>query len=382
MPPIEQVAEQPDDLRASIAAAMDTEVTEPNTADGVSQGHEAVPVAAGDEVSPASPAVADKNDHPSDPLRYANGTFKPVKAKDDTAPATVKATTEQPSKDTQTKVSERVPNPADAPPVGWTADAKAEWSKLSPALKASVLKREAEISNGGRQWSEEKRRYEGVLSPVAQRAQRFGMSTEQGLNALVQAQDFLERDPAGAIRWLAQNHNVDLATLAGTQAENVSRETIHQPDIAALVRQAVQPIIAPLQDRFMAEDRRQQENTVETVTTFANAPGHEHFDHVQDELMAMIPAIKASNPSWPHEKVLQDAYDRAVYANPTTRAAVLAAANATAEQQRQEQAKQRASNARRAGSSVTGSPSGATAQVAHVSLRDEIAAAYEGVSSH
>lgn len=367
-----------DDLRAQLSAAMDTEIESPST--------DAAPAASADaaeaESSPDSAASPDKSDHPSDPLRYADGTFKPVKAKDDTAPAATAKANELPSKDTQAKVSEPVPNPADAPPVGWTAEAKAEWSKLSPALKASVLKREAEISNGGRQWSDEKRRYETALAPIATEAQRLGIPTDQAINALMAAHHSLNRDAPNAIRQLARQYGVDLATLAGTQAADVSRETIHQPDIAALVRQAVQPIIAPLQDRFAAEDRRQQESTVETVTAFATSPGHEHFDAVSGELQLMVPWIRDSNPSWTHERVLQEAYDRAVHANPLTRAALQAANAASAETKRQEDAKQRAIKARVAGSSVTGSPSGAAAPQAHAALRDVISAAYDGAGSN
>ncbi len=94
--------------------------------------------------------------------------------------------------------------------------------------------------------------------------------------------------------------------------------------------------------------------------------------------MAMIPAIKAANPTWAHEKVLQDAYDRAVFANPTTRSTVLAAQRQTEETQRQQETKARAEKARRAGSSVTGFPSGSAAPQAKESLRAEIEAAFSG----
>ncbi len=364
----------PDDLRGDIAALFDSDTSSeaPAPQEAPADGADAESASPADA---ASAPVADKTDHPTDPARYADGTYKRTKteaAPEKAAPVDPKL----PSTDA-TKASEpAASNPQDAPPAGWTAEAKAEWSKLSPALKAAVLKREVEIASGGRQWSEEKRRYEGVLSPVAQAASRRGISTEEGIQRLVAAQNRLDENPAQAIKWLAQSYGVDLATLAGQPPAEGVRE--QSPDIAALVRQAVQPMLAPLQERFYAEDNARQQSTVNLVTDFAASPGREHFPAVQEEIMAMIPQIKTMNPAWSPDKVLQEAYDRAVYANPTTRAAVLAANEAQAEAKRQTEAKARAAKARLAGSSVTGAPSGVAAVVPKDSLRAEIEAAFSG----
>jgi hypothetical protein len=53
---------------------------------------------------------------------------------------------------------------------------------------------------------------------------------------------------------------------------------------------------------------------------------------------------------------LADLYDTAVWANPSTRAALKAAEKATEETKRSEEARAKAASARRAGSSVTGAP--------------------------
>lgn len=374
--PAVHVDPNPDDLRATLSAAYDGEP------DPVSESADA-PLAGADTPAPdavdahlpeQSAASTPKADHPTDPKRYADGSFKPTKA----APEKAAPEPNEPSKDDQAKASVAA-QPADAPPAGWTADAKAEWSKLSPALKAAVIKRETEIANGGRQWSEEKRRYEAMIAPVAESARARGMDVSQGLQTLVAAQRALDTDPVNAIKHIARSYGVDLATLAGTQAANGSPEAqSQQPDIAALVRQAVNPILAPIQQRFAAEDQQRQQSAVDFVTTFATSPGHEHFDSVQDEIMAMIPTIQASNPSFDRTQVLQEAYDRATYANPTTRAAILAQREADAEAKRVEAAKQRTQSARRAASSVTGAPSGAPAAVAKDSLRAELEAAFAG----
>lgn len=319
-----------------------------------------------------------KPDHPTDPMRYADGTFKRSKSdKAEAAPAKAAPAPETPSTDAAKASEQPASKPEVAPPAGWTAAEKAEWSKLPPAVQAAVSRREAEMSRGGQQWSEQKQRYEAVLSPVARAASRYGLTAEQGLNALLTAQAHLERDPVGAIKELARNHGVDLATLAGQPPSEGSREP-PQPDIASLVRQAVQPILAPIQNRLAAEDQQREQSTVNLVSEFAAAPGHEHFDTVQDHLMSLIPTIKAMNPTWTHDKVLDAAYDQAVWANPTTRQAMTEAQQKRAEAERIAAAKQRATSARTAASSLTGSPTGTNGQTAGGSIRELLEAGFAG----
>lgn len=232
------------------------------------------------------------------------------------------------------------------------------------------------MSQGGQRWSEEKRRYESVLSPVAEAARRNGMDTQSGLKALLDAQSFLERDPAGAIKWLAQSHNVNLATLAGSP-DDVPSAT-QQPDIQAMVRQAIQPLIAPIQQRWQADEQRQQDMTMQTIHSFAASPGHEHYAAVEGTIALILPQVIAENPAWSNEQKLQEAYDRALYATPATRQQVLAAKEAAAEETRRSEAATRATKARGAAVSVTGSPSGSSGPEAAGTLREEIVRAMTG----
>lgn len=378
--PVDSLAE-PDDLRASLEAQFAALSSNEGDEKAVGETHEADSVASesGKDIAQDVAASAPSDDRPRGP----DGKFLPkdAAAAPDKAAAPVADPKISPAKDDPAKASApAAQTAADAPPGGWPADAKAEWSKLSPALKAAVAKREQEISDGARQWSEQRRRYETVLSPVAQEAQRLGMTVDQGLNALLAAHHALNRDPAGALRNLAQQYGVDLSTLAGSPPANGSSETVQnqQPDIRALVQQAVQPILAPFQQRFVDEDRRTSEAVTASVMQFAQSPGHEHFDAVTDEIMAMIPALKAANPGMSRDQVLQEAYDRAVYANPSTRAAVLASQQAQADEKRRAEARAHANKARTAASSVTGSRSGDTATEPADSLRAEIIRAMNG----
>jgi hypothetical protein len=375
--PIEGELTAPDDsLRGELEAAFGGGDDGANT-DGQSHSDEG----AGGEQSMV-PAPAETGDAGSETrARDASGKFVP-KSETETKAAPEKVAAVDPNSPSTdaAKASTGTAQPAAvAPPAGWTAVEKAEWTKLSPAVQAAVSRREAEISRGGQQWSEEKRRYEAVLSPVAEAARRNGMNTEQGLQALLNAQSFLERDPTAAIKWLAQSHGVNLATLAGSPDDVPSAQA---PDIEAIVRRAVQqtvqPIVAPIQDRWQQEEHSRQETTTQMVVDFAASPGHEHFNGVEEEIMAMIPPLKARNPTWTPQQVLQEAYDRATYANPATRQSILTERETAAEAKRREEASQRATKARGAAVSVTGSPQGSAGQEPAGSLRDEIMRAMTG----
>jgi hypothetical protein len=375
--PIEGELTAPDDsLRSELEAAFGggDEASQGSSAEaGSNDAGNADQSAVVDQVS--STDEAGKETSSDGRQRGPDGKFI---AKDQAAPVAADAQL-TPSTDAA-KASEVAAQPAtNAPPAGWTAAEKAEWAKLSPAVQAAVSRREQEMSRGGQQWSEEKRRYEAVLSPVAEAARRNGMNTEQGLTALLNAQSFLERDPTAAIKWLAQSHGVNLATLAGQPAEVSSAQS---PDIEAIVRQAVQrsvaPIVAPIQQRWQQEEHRQQEMTTQMVVTFAAAPGHEHFGSVEQDIMDLIPPLKERNPTWTPQQVLQEAYDRAVYANPATRQTILTARETAADEKRRTEAAQRATKARGAAVSVTGSPQGSAGAEPAASLRDEIMRAMTG----
>ena len=372
MPPIEGELTAPDDsLRSELEAAF---------GGGDEKSTQDSPIeAAGDEPAPQTIEDAPEADGRA---RGPDGKFVPKTETKQAAPsgdrksgAEVAAAQEIPSTDAAKASEVAAQTVTNAPPVGWTAAEKAEWSKLSPAVQAAVSRREMQANEGQQRWSEQKRQYEAVLSPVAEAARRNGMNTEQGLQALLNAQSFLERDPTAAIKWLAQSHNVNLATLAGQPDDVPSAQA---PDIRALIRQEVQPFVAPIHQRWQQEEQRQTDMTTQLVVDFATSPDHELFTSVEDDIMVMIPPLKARNPTWTPQQVLQEAYDRAVYANPHTRQSLLAARETAAEEKRRTEAAQRATKARGAAVSVTGSPQGSAGQEPAGSLRDEIMRAMTG----
>lgn len=309
-----------------------------------------------DEIELINPETGKVFKDDSGRLRSSDGKFasdKPtVEAPAQAAPvekelASTDAVAKAPAEQTSSSVS--------GPPVGWTPDAKALWGQLPPAIHAAVLKREEEASQGGRQWSEQRQTYERMLAPLAQESQRRGMTTEQGIQRLLDGERFLSQQPVEAIKWLAQKNGLDLATLAGPPVASDASST-YQPDVRTLIQQEVGPIIHEIRERINAEQAQKMSSMDRLVADFSAKK--EHFSTVQDHIATLIPMIKASNPALTGEQVLDMAYDQAVYANPTTRASLLHAQIADAEAKRKQEAATHAANARKAASSVTGGPSG------------------------
>lgn len=281
--------------------------------------------------------------------------------------APVKETTAPESKPTAQETPSTAPS--NAPPVSWAADAKAEWSKLPNGVQNAILKREHEASTGIRQYSEQTRRLESALSPIAQAAKEANMPVDEAAQRLVHAHNLLKQNGPAGILALCQQFGVDPSTLAA-----------HQPAIAPQIQPQVyrDPRVDELYDwrqNQLADMARSSENFVET---FASTEGHAHFDAVSNEIMALIPVIKGSNPHWSQQQVLQDAYDRAVYANPSTRKALQESQRVKDEADRLAASKQKVSSAKLASSSISGAPIGSQQVAAAGSVREELERQFAG----
>lgn len=249
------------------------------------------------------------------------------------------------------------PSTAGELPKTWSADAKAAWSTLPPAVQQAVLKRESEMDAGGRQWSEQRQAYERVLSPVAELSRQNGLTTEDGIQRLLSVEQRLQTDGPNMIRELANAYGVDLAALAnGTQQPQVQRAPQFDPNqIPILVNQTLQEELA----------RRDQQTALQTqISAFASQPGHEHFDTVKVKMGRLLETGEATS--------LQDAYEQAVWANPSTRSAMQAATQ-------QAPSAEKNAKARKAAVSINGSPRG-QAPVNRVngsgSIEDDVRAAW------
>ncbi len=360
-----------DDVRAAIASLT---------------GGDEPPVVAATEGAPEvvaepAPAAVTKPDHPTDPNRYLDGTFKAkVAAPADAAPAKAAAPdpTKSPPPEDPTKAS-AAPSTAVAPPVSWAADAKAGWASLPPAIQNAVLKREREASDGFRQYSEQTKAYERALAPVAKEAQRFGLSIDDATKRLVDGHVFLETQPAQAILWLAQKHGLNLAELAANPpAPQMPART------EAIVPPQVLEQVSSLEQRF---NQFFADQNATAVDAFAADPKNAHYGAVEEQLPNVMRMLKAENPALTGVPLLQAAYERAIWLNQDVREKIIAERQAQTQQQTTQKLAAKAAQASRAAVSVRGSggdlrpppkPNGAAGN--HVT--DDVRAAIEQLRAH
>ena len=222
------------------------------------------------------------------------------------------------------------------PPESWTAEAKANiWPALTPAAQAEIIRREKAVTDGLSQKSAELERYkplESVLGPRrAQLAAEFGDEVK-GVQTLFALSDFAAKDAPGFIRWFAQQRGIDIGSLAGTTVGQQQTEQVSADPTIAALQQEIATLKQSLTGFTQQQEQAQTAQLTSQIEAFKADPKNVHFEAVRADMAALMQGGRA--------KTLQEAYDQAVYANPTTRSLVMEESRRAAEaQQAAERAK-------------------------------------------
>lgn len=194
-------------------------------------------------------------------------------------------------------------------PSSWKKEAAEAFNTLPPHVQDEVLRREGDFHKGIEGFkaaADTGRKFEQAIAPYMQTIQKLGVSPEIAVSALMKADHTLRYAPPAVkvaeIQRLAQIYGIDL----GQQID---------PNVTAM-----QTRIYELEQRDQQRELDQQTQTSASLNSeidrFAAEPGHELFPKVRDHMASLLQGGQA--------KDLQEAYDQAVYANPQTRAEVLA----------------------------------------------------------
>lgn len=308
-----------------------------------------VPTEGHGDIAPDVAEIVNTERTAAERARDEKGRFAPTAA-EKAAESAKAATAPIPDPDATAKPTATAQVVGDAP-AGWSAEGKSAWKALATALpslppeaqaavaavQAAAMKREETASNGSRQWSEEKRRYEETIAPIAEAARSRGLEPKEAITRLMTAQNHLDSDPANAIRWLAQSYGVDLTQLA------------INPDYRAPGRQTPQPQQQHVDDRTIEQKVQEvieQRELQREISDFAkNKP---HFEAVKGHMHALLQSGAATD--------LEDAYDQAIWAKKDLRSQLLAEHAGSNTDKQQEAAK--VQKARSAAVSLKGTGSG------------------------
>lgn len=241
--------------------------------------------------------------------------------------------------------------PAIPAPNSWPADMKAKWDTLPPDAREYIAKRESESHSAISRLGQQVSSYKPIAEVLEQNKgvfDRNGMDYQTGIKTLLNAQVALETNPVHAIQQLAQAYGVDLGLFSNGQqtAENGGQITLLQRQIADLQRQ-LQDTSTRVQTREQQEQLSQQQALEAQVNDFLK--DKPDFAKLEDDVLAILPAIKGKQPGLSPKEALAAAYEQAQWLNPETRTAKLEADRKAAEAKAADDAQKRATEAKKAG---------------------------------
>lgn len=249
----------------------------------------------------------------------------------------VDAATDDPADPVDTE--DAAPDPeAIAPPQSWAKETHEIWKQIPKAAQEQFLKREKQMLDGLQGYKDAAdfgRPLKDVITPFMPMIQARGIDAPKAVAALLNAQHRLDTNPVQGLIEIAKSYNIDLTKLAEGAAQT----------------QQVDPAVKQLQDELngikthlsAGQQRAMQEAQTKVaaeVNAFASDPAHSYFDELADDIVAML---KAGEP-------LDKAYEKAVWANPVTRAKELARVNKENAAKLRKESQEKADAARKASS--------------------------------
>lgn len=237
---------------------------------------------------------------------------------------------------------------ADAPPTTWTPAAAAKWAALDPDVRAEIARRENDMFSGLEQYKSGAtfaREVQGFLRPVESVLAQHGVAPQQFLQNLVQGHLILADTslPATQRQQIAANllksYGIELPPAGDGQPD--PNAPYVDPEVKAL-RERMEALESTRQSEANQAAMRERQQRAETIRAFAEEPAHkEYFDLVVDDMTVLIRGSGGTMS-------LQDAFDKACYANPTVRAKMVAKAEAAAVEKAQKDAQERAAEVKKA----------------------------------
>lgn len=263
---------------------------------------------------------------------------------EDDAPADLETKPTLPVETPTTPTEEAPTTPTTrAAPQSWKKEMHEKFTALPPDVQEYIEQREIQMRDGlekDRGDANLGRTMRDVMTPYREMLQAQGVDEPRAVQYLLNAHYKLSNAPAAEksayFATLAQQYGIDLAGVKPGEQQQVD------PVIQQL-RDELNGIKTHLSAGQQAALTQAKQRVSHDVETFASQPEHQYFDEVSDEIVAFL-----------HQGLeLKDAYEKAVWANPVTRAKEVARIQTDAEKTSREKAQQEVEAARKgAGNTV------------------------------
>jgi len=290
--------------------------------------------------------------------------------------------TETPAEETPSEEPAKPVKSTDTPPASWKAPQRAKWAALDPDIRAEVMRREqAHMTAIGEAGNAKNfiKQFGEVVAPYAPRLQALGAHPLAAVKGLLQADYMLATGPkhqrAELIAKLIKDYDVDIAALDQVLAGISSPEAAEEIKLQRLLDQKLAPLQEKLtrqEQRELYEKQQQEAELAKQLEKISTDPKFPHFEAVRDTMADLIEISARRGVSLG----LEEAYNRAVVADPSLSSSL----EAVRQQEAVKQAALRAQRAKQASSSVNGAPGGGGSRspVAN-DRRSAIAAAFEAL---
>jgi hypothetical protein len=233
---------------------------------------------------------------------------------------------------------------APQPPKTWRKEALDLWGQLPPAVQSEVAKREEDMFRGMEAYKADAaygKDFRTALQPYMELLQASGINPAQQTAGLMQAHITLAtgspEQKVQFLRQIAADYGVDLAGLS--------------PDAQPFVDPAVQALQSDLNSvkSILQQTQQREQNArlsemTQKVNAFAADPKNVYFEEVATDVADLL-RTKVCN-------TLEEAYEKAIWANPTTRAKEIARQTAERDTAARSAAAKRAAEAKKAASAV------------------------------
>ena len=261
-------------------------------------------------------------------------------------------------------------------PISLKGEEKAKWSELPKWAQETIIRRESEAEKKITAMDEERHFGKKIKEVVTPYTPLFAMSNttpEQGIREMLNYAQILQTGTPQSkgllLHQLAQRWGADMRFTpeAATQPQNQ----------LSVLQQELQRTKEELARLPQTLKQQQSEAEIKTIIeNFANDPKNIHYEKVKPAMAALLQGGIAQD--------MQDAYDKACFADPDIRSSILADQQKASEEKRKSELKAKADAARKAASSVTGSPGIKMSPNSNpkASLREELVANYRRATEH
>jgi hypothetical protein len=239
--------------------------------------------------------------------------------------------------------------PAIDAPISWTAEKKAEWASVPPALQEYISQRDKESHEAITRAGQQIKAFEPIGKVIEQYAhvfQKNGLQPHDGIARMMAVNEMLEMNPRSAIAEIAKAYGVNL------QGETAQEANPGDARVAELEAE-----LGKIKTHLTAQQRQQYEaESTALAREIADfAKDKPHFESVRKVMAGLMSSGAA--------ETMQDAYDKAIYADPTIRQSLQVDAQKASEDKRKADEAERVRKAKAAaGVNVKSSP-GQTSQV-------------------